>query len=629
MKALLRKDAPWLLGFAASGLVIHLLMLLDSFHAAELWMEPEDRFGPATLMVWWAAATLLGLCAGLIDEVFGARDYLVHRPVSPARLFWTRHLGGGLVLASWILLGPTLHLAVTRLIGEAGALVDRGRWWLYVRDGTPALVFYAAGVFSAALARRRVLALPLAALISVGVLALAVCGQFADEPWPVIAGGVVPLSIALAGLLLLLAFRLEREGRDRDRPASPIRLGATTVALLLASVGPLVAIYMTQGSALRDLLASYPVISRLDSGAPVLLGRHGNTFYWRVDDRHRPIEGATPHRVPDWDPYTLLYPPTRDEADLGRGHVFDGVRYWRIDCPRPMQCYLGSDGLVHLTGRRPGRPGFQPFARNLGKQGGARFSPRAQVLGHAFGGQAMLGDPDDGGVWTYDLARAEPAFTRVPVPTDDRFVTDQSIGRMGVVIAGTRGLYQWGDDGFLPAPSAWRHTQADSDRPPSLEPRVEPLGPFSFRVTVPDFSGTFSHLYAPYTLAEKMFVVYLAVPGLARPPLLSVLSLATAARPLARRGQEIQPAVLLDPMVSRGAGGLVILDLALAAGLIALTWRRLRRLGTGLRRQLFWATIVGLLGVIGYLACRLLETSRAWREVEQEPARPLLIRTVA
>jgi hypothetical protein len=630
MRALLRKDAPWLLGFAAAGLLVQQVVLFDSFHGAELWFEPQDRFGPATLSFLWAAATLLGVCAGLFEEVTGTRDYLLHRPVSPARLFWTRHLGGALVVTIWILLGPSLHWLFARLTSDDAALADGHRWWRFVADGTPGLVFYAVGVFSAALARRPVLAVPLAALAGLGVLAVFAFGQFAEPAWPLFSAGVVPLSLAFGAALLFTARQCEREGRDLDRPPARARLVAAVVALGLTAIGPAVALYLVQASALRDLFRNYPVISQRRDGTAILLGRRGNTVFWRVDEFHEPT-GTKATRVQVlWDPYAVMFrPESASEDDRGPATHFGGVRYWRIPCPGPMRCYFGSDGLVGLTvSGRPGTPG-PAGTRTLGKAGGGRFSPRTRVIGRAFDRRALLGDPEDGGVWIYDLEGEAPAFVRVPLPNDDRFVDDLSFGRAGLLIKGARTDYQLDEDGFARALPPAQRSATDQTHARPAPPQVQQLGAYGLSVSLPGNEGTFTHVFAPYTSAEKTLVLYSRVPALARAPLLELLSVAGTSAPPATHAEQMQPSVLLDPIVARGARVPLVLDLSLAGLLVGLAWWRLARLQVPVRRRIFWIGQVALFGPAGYVACHMLESRRARRTLPLDPARPLLIKSAA
>lgn len=68
MNALLRKDLPWLAGFAVAGAVIELLVL-GSQEAGHFWIVPDARFGAAVVAFHWSAASILGLWSALFDDV--------------------------------------------------------------------------------------------------------------------------------------------------------------------------------------------------------------------------------------------------------------------------------------------------------------------------------------------------------------------------------------------------------------------------------------------------------------------------------------------------------------------------------------------------------------------------------
>ena len=100
------------------------------------------------------AATVLGLVAGLVEDVTRTREYLLHRPVSVERVFWTRHGLGLAIVAAWMVLAPALHLAGSHLFSPNAALLDDSRLLMFDRpQGLPALLFYALGVWVATFPR--------------------------------------------------------------------------------------------------------------------------------------------------------------------------------------------------------------------------------------------------------------------------------------------------------------------------------------------------------------------------------------------------------------------------------------------------------------------------------------------
>ncbi len=71
MRALLRKDAFWMLTMAVDGMVIGLVAMTSVSNGAGVWYRPDDKFGPGSLVFFWIAAgydsqtALFGLLHGV------------------------------------------------------------------------------------------------------------------------------------------------------------------------------------------------------------------------------------------------------------------------------------------------------------------------------------------------------------------------------------------------------------------------------------------------------------------------------------------------------------------------------------------------------------------------------------
>jgi len=539
------------------------------------------------------------------------------------------------VLATWILVVPTLHLMGTLLVRGDAVLVDRARWWDFVDAGTPGLDFYTSAVFCVALVRRPVLAMVVAAagsLLLYGLFALVRFTQVA----PTLSAPLAPLSVILAVALLWAAERNQREGRDLDRPASRFRLGSVLAALLGTSLATAALLCLLQVGGRKDIARDYPRIAWLADGTPVLLAPE--TPSRRMDEPHRRRDQPPPQAPTGGDPYRRQRPLTRAAyAPAARGRPFRGLRYAEITC-QPYACYVGSDALVDVI--RLGE--HAPFIRQLGKApNGERFSTRARPIGDYWTNAALMGDPQDGAVWRYPFAGGGNGFERVPLPGGDRFVEDLSHrlappSRLGfdaspaVVVRGESGLYVMGPTGFAVAPPDL--PQAIRQQAQEM-PEIRLLGPVRFELSLPASPGrpAYHHLYAPYRWSQRLIEDQMLALSLLRAPALEVASLLAAGTLPIVSPDEADATTFLDPMVALGARWLVPVNLALAALLAVLAFRRLGRLGVPPGRRLFWTATVLVLGVLGYLAQRAVENARAWRTIDAAPpaARRLLIESAA
>jgi hypothetical protein len=643
MRALLRKDAVWMLPLAVGGMIVGLIAMTTVTGSAGVWYRPDSKFGPGSLVFFWIAAGVLGLCAGLFEDVTFAREYLVHRPVSAARLFWTRQLGCALVLLSWAVITPALHLGATLLFHRNAALVEPGRYWSMLNSSSLGVAFYAVTLFATVAVRRAVLAVIIAFALSLALLMFFGLSLYAHTEtevvvWPLLA----PISAALAAVLLLASQRLAREPRDVDQPVSPARLGWGLVALGGYCLAGSAFLHILQLDLRRDIMRRYPSMSRLPDGTPVLVVQKDYGPPWRVDERHRRADGSVEHAETGFLPREVrsLYP--REEPFGGRGQRVGGVRYQRFTCNVAAYCFVGTDGRVHLYGYD--QDDGPALVRHLAKQTGQPFTPRARALGY-WGRYAHIAEPDEGVVWRVDLQGGGPGFEPVSLPGGDRFREDLthllelrppdglSFVTPPTTIRGEHGIYVPEKDGFVAAPpeivSAVQALDRRRQRP---EATVALEGPVRFRVTLPAAGGApaFTHDYAPYTPAEKTLSVQMHGLSLMRPPMLMVASLLfPRTGPTLGNPTDDDTRILLDPLVMLGARWVLVLDLLLGAALAALAFRRLTRLGAPRSRRLFWTAVVFCLGPVGFVVYRVCETKRAWHPVPETVKQPMLIQSAA
>jgi hypothetical protein len=632
VRALLRKDLPWAVLLASAGGLIH-LMAQGSQHAADLWIYPEDQYGPVCLFFLAIAATLLGLLASLSEGLFQTEEYLRHRPVSPARLFWARQLAAAVPLATWVVLVPVVLLGATLLWRNDGALVEAGRLPRLIIEGLPALLFYGLGVFFGALTRRPVVALLLAA--AAVVLALVVLVLFTAGTVSALMVPLASVGAALLGVLFLFAAeRSARHAPDGDRPWPALRLrwGGPLLALLAAAAGSAL-VSVAQMSGRELLLEQYPVVVQRGDGA-ALARNEDHHRYPPVDDRHRDL-GAPAQRdaIVLWNPTWLepneSNPFPRTDRFPGRGRALGGRLCARTGLGPELSVFLCSDGyaeLIRTAGHdeERGRAWRRTFARSDGKA----FSPRALAVGEWFTPVLLVFEPEDQSLWLLDALAGEPGFRRIELPGGDRFVAraaagsadaEGPLGRPVLAVQGQRGIYVWQNESFVAPPAGVRA------RP--LPPRaVVPASPaVTFPLVLADETGrtVFQHQYRPHRAGEWAAAVATYAVALARPPLAALAGLAGDRE----RAFVLRFALLWDPVVAAG-DRLVLVPLAVVALLLGwVTRRRLNALGASAARRRFWVGAVLLGGLPVFLCHRVVEGRRAWAALPEEkaPARPLLV----
>jgi hypothetical protein len=502
-------------------------------------------------------------------------------------------------------------------------------------------------VLSAALVRRHLLSVIVAAVLSSVVLGFFGGALYSNRPWLFLVQAQGAVAAGLGALLLVVAQRLDREGRDLDRPVSRARLAATGCALVLLALAGAIFLHVIQLDGRRDILNDYPAIARRSdgSGTMVMMTRKSWAPPFLTDDRHRRIEGSAEGAEVLFE-VRSQQPAPRERPFAGRGRLLHGVRYEGVPCGIPGRCYAGSDGLLHIYRNRLGEDG-PSLVKHVGKATGGRFSSRAELVGY-WGRIALIADRADGQVWRYDLEHGGPGFEPFALPGGDRFVEDLTwtLDRTRVfpgelftsgtmVVRGERGVYVSEKRGFSPAPAevtqAAEELERQRQRPTHT---VELLGPVSFRVSVPSSPGgpVFSHTYAPYRLADR--ATYAATLGLSllRPPLLSTISLAFPRTPPALGNPTDEDArILLDPLVMLGNHWILGLHLLVTALLTGLTVRRLARMGVPMSRRIFWGVGVAVLGPVAYVVGRACEPARSWLPMAPatEPRAALIIRTAA
>jgi hypothetical protein len=632
VRALLRKDLRWVVFLAVTGVLFH-LVIQAAENAADIWIFPQERYGWIGLWFHAVAATILGLLATVSEDLTQTREYLVHRPVSPARLFWTRQLSATIVLASWVLLVPVLHLAGTLLWRSDAELVDSGRLWLFIADGGGAFLFYALAVLSGSVVRRPLLAFLLAASTSLIAAVLLLVILFAGH-LPVALSFVVPLfCVGIAALLLVGAERAQRHRPDPDRPwpADRLRWTAPLLAAVVA-VASSFAVTALQLVSRQALLEEYPMVIDHPAGPVLAVETDDRRALVQVDDQHRPIRPLSVEDPPRlWRPRELEpfggLPRPRSDSFPQYGWQFRGQMCSDPVSTEGRRAFPCSDGYVHLVRTRghAATGSFRPSYRRLGKGPDNRpFS--ASAVWVSDNGVVLVSDPADSGVWLLDPREDPAAFGRLELPGGDRFVGRarlmvphppyHAVGRPRLAVHGARGVYLWNGGDFTVAPPDM-----------AVEPRYQaPRASYparaavAFPLTLSNPQGqTIFHQYRPLTGAEKAWAFVTIAASVLRPPVISALSLLASDRAFT-----LGSSLVLDSVVATGQRQ-ALLPLALLAVLLAaVTYFRLRRRGASPARRRFWVLAVALGGLPIFLCQQLIETRRAWLPMPAvPPGKPL------
>ena len=205
----------------------------------------------------------------------------------------------------------------------------------------------------------------------------------------------------------------------------------------------------------------------------------------------------------------------------------------------------------------------------------------------------MVSDPESPALWT--------------TPKNRPFV---------LLVRGQRGIYAWQGDRFAAA-TAGQVPPTEADR---LDAEKLPVGAFGLRAVLskPGAGVVFQHEYQPRRAKERAMQLAGMGATVLRPPLSALPSLFASPKRVAVPG----PRQLLDPGVTLGLRGPLVVNVLLALALAALTFVRLGRLGCPGWRRWFWTVAVVMLGPVGYLCQRLVETARAWRPMPAEAVGP-------
>lgn len=618
--ALLRKDRPWLLGFLALGGAVSEAAFLDSGFS-NVFVFAHSRFAQDLELLLAPLTILLGLCSTLSDDFRSTRDFLRHRPLTPARIFWTRNLAALCVMVAWMAIGVAstwLHEWLSPF-GLEGACANPS-------------VFGALGAMTAGLALVHALvtlsfSLPTRWFHRVWLAALLVFSRYALQSW---LGSAAPswficvlLLVLGTFVLLLAASRCESAGHDPDR-ATPGRtlVGAAGVTLAAASLFGAVTMSGWQGAALRGLQRVRPMMGQVDANELGLLSAPDRDWLctvlaadWTPTERRVPLS-----RVSYW-------APVPEEADfdpfqISALYASSAWYQWMesssgaVRSMRRIQ--MREDALRVVEERSHGR---SSWILRL-PEGSTRS--RGATLIELEDGEAeplFFLAPEVAGLWLL-TTETPPRLVEQPLPESDRprgktWWTDEA-GQGHRAIAGDSRTW-------LYSAGAWKAVaEGESARAATFTVLDEdPLRPEA-ELRLRD-GPVLRHRYGIEHTSEKLFAALAGLGSILRPAPFALLGAWTNYSAIAE-AQPDEALLVLDPLLGGGYGWLLGPNLALTAGLMLLMFRELRRRGASWRRSLGWTLAALCAGVFSGPLLLALEPRRAWRRPARSTPPTALIR---
>ena len=613
MLSLLKKDLWWMAVFACVGAIAPVTVAFDR-GIVNVLVNPEHRTITELGIALWIPAALLGAFAALREDLTRTRPYLLHRAVSPRRVFWTRALGCALVIVAWVAV-PVVLLGVRDLVAGAGlAAVGTAALAPLAAVTLQALASFAAAAFALSLPTRWPVRLLMVVMSSVTVHLAA--AALSDNPWLVGHPARVAVGMAvIGGIFLVSAARHEAITPDPDRPVplSILMMSGAVAFGCLSFVAPAMVTGIQQ-DLLEMVRAQRPHVVRLvrsegrlslagapehrgDWSRPLLdaeLGKVGTTQGVGDDDVLRNLGPGL--RMPN-----VLSPRLTPDRWFSSFRHPGGMGYLRV---------LGdSRGVEVLTMTwNPSTRRAVVLERGDGETFSARLC-RGELAGSMEEPELFLGDPEDGSLWKLILqpgARLEP----LELPDGDRFdgfdvhLIDK---RSETVVRGRTGAWRWQGGRFVAGPAV----QATRIGGAHLTQEVVDPDILTPEVVVRSIDGhSLRHRFHLVGFAPRLQGGATLAMAIVRPPVSALAGLVCCdSSILGHDGL----AWTVDPLVVTGRGWLAGASLLLHALLALAVFRGLRRIGVSFRRAMVWSVAVGLGGFLVGLLVAGIETRRAHR----------------
>lgn len=629
MKSLWLKDRPWMVGFLLLGTLVMSIAIAERSFVGVFIVSPgrlEMAFYTAAV-----AGLLLGIVATLWDDMLGTREFLTQRPVDAKFLAMSPLAACAAVLLGWMLLVPI------------GAWLFAAYWEGYFDlscwSGIPEI--YATIVVAVPMCAIACTAALLPKHWLVRVFFLGVCA-------PAVAGGIlemsryqiedssrcdmgllVVLSLLTAAALFTLAWLCSRRRYDLDQPW-PRHLRLSCGITLAGSLSYLVVAgaSATQSSVIRELHLTYPMIVEVDGSLELAL--HGEKWRQRIpcDRNHVATGPVQPHSQDAQWSYTARSAPELIDLEAPRFHrshqmdSLDGRTLVIVD-------HRGRSYL--LTGRTS-----RLLPTGIGREHGllppsGRLTEIRDIAAPTQGCLLYL-DLKGGSAWQFD--REEGHFAALALPGDDRIRTTghyykpqnsellaeiplfaglKDVFRNGssfVYLVGKKGAYALRNGELVPFEVPVRKSRQ------FLSPEVEITDALNFTVSVAkrgDRAG-FEHHFEPRTLIEQLHAAHAMAWSVVRPVPLQLASTFLA-------DDQTKPYFWNDQLLADGRRiWLLIVGLAMAAGMSLLVHRRLVRIGANQHARRFWVVTTALTGVVGWLLAILCERPRSYARPQLQAA---------
>ncbi|MEQ1632180.1 MAG: hypothetical protein ABL997_07385 [Planctomycetota bacterium] len=633
MIALLKRDLSFAALLTLLGTVA-LTIALSQDHFDFVWVF-EPTYLEATFYTAWVAGLVLGTIVAVRDRINGVRDYVRHRPLSPATLQVGRLMTTAIVLALWWVLAP-VGSWLLELVG--GSLVSAGqlsRYPLVFASMAPA----ASAAALAMLCARLPIAWWMQAVVAAALLfvsfpaidQLALTSEFHEPAVFAFA------HLAFAVLLALLSIAFAGVERDPDRSwTRRVPRWATALVLAAGVAGGTLLLALFEEGFHRNFGATYPGVGKVGDGFELLVWGGQDRRFHVVDSGHRRTGMVRDRAEVEWlrswgIPYISFRDPELEPPSFG-------PRHWnplRVDRRGFATCLLhdATDWTRRYFqfGRGDRTTPFREGVRlvSLGTDGHA-----SQTVSTV---QSVIWAVEPGATEVFCFDPSTDEVRAVPMPDGQRIVEvlEQEGGdppalaafrKPSWLVRGERGVYAFLRDGLAPAVPeaiaaldsrrAERAARQQQEHKPPIEsfPVADVLAP-TVRLTDGTGKVLFEHAYAPRTAMEQLGYATAIVPSLLRSPVLQLCAHVFAP------DEPPSLSAFVDPVVAGGhRTWLVLAGSATSIGLALGSRRRLRRAGADARTLRFWSVAVALTGLLGALLCEWFEPSRAWRLPAAEPA---------
>jgi len=630
MNLLLRKDRPWIVGFAVAGTIALAAALCDR-SGVSVFVVGHSQL-EAAFHVAWIAGLLLGVVAACFDEILGTREFLRQRPISWRRIAVARAAGCAVVLATWFVLAPIGAWLVFATFDESAGETRWASWSAIHRTLVVAVSSCTIGLAAGAL--------PGGWLLRLVVAAGWYLAAFGGVHCLTTDGGITAFAAYGIGHLVVAAIAIgtwwtaSAFAADPDRPW-PARVRTTAGVLTLVAAAQLWAAVSNeaQSESIRALHGAWPSVAEV--GPRVLLVRRDDHEVLVVDAEHR----AT------GEPFD----PNVGSPTTHGPEVSSSARSWGFDAPRwhwPTQ-YVGWFSRARVMCAADGHVWVQRFDGRVAPTGkGADLAPfEPDVRLEAVRDDVLAWEAQSRRLWRHDAKSGW--FVPVPLPDDDPVVgldthavddeqenavqlrealqgtnSDSRVrGGLGYVRGTKRGYVLDGDrlravDGLLARVERsevekqrwmqrWGTRRFDGD----------PLE-VAFALPATPQRAEFRHVFVPRTAREQWHACAAMVVSATRPPLLQAA--------VHWRSNPEHASWLTDRLVLDGRRPWLVACAIAVSG--ALAWalrRRLRRLGASTAVIRSWMAATLLLGPVAFFVHFLFERRRAWaRQAVVEPARP-------